>query len=231
MNAQALALLREAAEWRLIGMLFECPGEGWQTQVAALAEEIPDAGLKAAAASAREEAGAGLYHTTFGPGGPAAPREVSYRETLEPGHFLGELGAYYQAFAFTPATPEPHDHVAVEAGFIAYLRLKEAYAHARSDAEQAAVVGDASRRFMEDHLNTLAEPLAASLAASGISYLAQAGAALLRRVGPRRQVTRNAPPVPGVSPEDHAPCCAVEDTCAGREEATCLDGVAPECGD
>lgn len=230
MNTQALTLLREAAEWRLIGMLFECPGEGWQTQVAALAAEISDADLKTAADAAREEANAGLYHTTLGPGGPAAPREVSYRETLEPGHFLGELGAYYQAFAFTPATPDPLDHVAVEAGFIAYLRLKEAYACARSDAEQAAVVADASRRFMEDHLNTLAEPLAASLDASGIRYLAQTGAALLQRAGPRRQTTRNAPPAPGRSPQDHAPCCAVEDTCARREEAPGLDEGAPECG-
>ena len=218
-----LDLLREAAEWRLIGVLFECPGDGWQTQVAALAAEVPDAGLKAAAAAAGEDATASLYHTTFGPGGPAAPREVSYRETLEPGHLLGELGAYYKAFAFTPTTPEPDDHVAVEVGFVAYLRLKEAYARARGDAEQAAVVGDASRRFVDDHLNTPAEPLAASLAASGISYLAQAGAALLLRVGPRRQGPGHPPLVPGVAAEADSACCAVEDPCPCVDEIPCLD--------
>ena len=74
MNAKTSALLREAAEWRLISLLFECPNEEWQAQVAALAAEITDADLKAAAVAAREEAGEGIYHTIFGPGGPAAPR-------------------------------------------------------------------------------------------------------------------------------------------------------------
>jgi nitrate reductase assembly molybdenum cofactor insertion protein NarJ len=189
MNAKTTELLRDAAEWRLIGLLFECPGESWHSQLAGLSAEISDSDLKGAIAAARDEATEGLHHSTFGPGGPAAPREVSYRETILPGQVLGEISAYYKAFAYEPATQEPPDHVSVATGFIAYLRLKEAYAVAREDAAQAAVAADAAKRFIEDHLSTLAEPLARSLAASGIRYLALASASLRRRVGPRRQVS------------------------------------------
>ena len=122
-------LLRDAAEWRLISLLFECPGKDWQTQVNALAGEVDDADLQAAVASC-EGATESVYHSTFGPGGPAAPREVSYRQTLMPGQMLDEIGAFYQAFAYQPSIVEPPDHIAVMTGFIAYLRLKEAFGNA-----------------------------------------------------------------------------------------------------
>ncbi|MBM3890447.1 MAG: molecular chaperone TorD family protein, partial [Verrucomicrobia bacterium] len=120
--------------------------------------------------------------TTFGPGGPAAPREVSHRSNVLPGQLLGELGALYQAFAYKPSSLEAPDHVAVEVGFIAYLRLKQAYAHERNDADQAAIATDAARRLIADHLRPLAEPLAKSLATSGILYLSQTASALLERI-------------------------------------------------
>lgn len=200
-ETRARELLREAAEWRLLGLLLACPQHDWQTQVAALAVEVDDAPLTAAAAAAREEATEGLYHTTFGPGGPAAPREVSHREYLVPGQSLAELSACYDAFAYRPATDEPPDHVAVEADFIAYLRLKEAYAVARGDEAQAAVTAAAARRFGEDHLSSIAEPLAKSLEASGIRYLSLAAAALLRRVGPPQPAVPQAGPIPLFSDE------------------------------
>ncbi len=188
MNDETVRLLREAAEWRLIAMLFECPGEGWHGQVAKLAAEIGDPGLKSAAEAAREEAAASLYDTTFGPGGPAPAREVSYHGDILPGQLLGEIAAFYQAFAYGSSAPEAPDHVAVEAGFIAYLRLKQAYAIERGDDAHAAVTAEAARRFIDDHLNCIAEPLAKSLAACGIPYLGLAADALLHRAGPRRSV-------------------------------------------
>ncbi len=66
-------LLSEAAEWRLIGMLLACPQGDWRPQIAKLAAEVNDEPLKQAAAAMADEASEGLYHTTFGPGGPAAP--------------------------------------------------------------------------------------------------------------------------------------------------------------
>ena len=128
-------LLREAAQWRLIGLLFECPVDGWHDQFKGLATEVDDASLSEAAELALDEGSQGLYHTTFGPGGPAPPREVSYRKTVHPGRFLAEIRDCYEAFAYTPSTPETPDHVATEAGFIGYLRLKEAYARECGDAE------------------------------------------------------------------------------------------------
>ncbi|MBI4879653.1 MAG: molecular chaperone TorD family protein [Planctomycetes bacterium] len=182
MDPGAVSLLREAAEWRLMGLLFECPGEKWQAEVASLAAEVVAPDLRDAAAAARAQAALGLYHTALGPGGPAAPREVSHRETLVAGRLLAELRSVYEAFAYAPAIEEPPDHVAVEAGFVAYLRLKEAYARARGDQEQAAVAAQAARQFSAEHLRHVAEPLARTLASSGVGYLAQNGAALLRRV-------------------------------------------------
>jgi nitrate reductase assembly molybdenum cofactor insertion protein NarJ len=183
MKRRSLALVRDAAEWRLVSLLFECPGEAWLEQVTELAAEVRDPVLRSAAAAAGE-ATASLYHTTFGPGGPAAPREVSYQPTLMPGRLLGELQAFYQAFAYTPSVPEAPDHVAVETGFVSYLCLKQAYALERGQAEQAATAAAAVRRFVAEHLSLVAEALAQSLADSDVRYLAQAAACLRQRACP-----------------------------------------------
>jgi len=71
----------------------------------------------------------------------------------------------------------------VEAGFVGYLRLKEAYAVSRGDEEQASVTADAAATFMREHLSALAEPLAATLDASGVAYLAEAARSLANRIG------------------------------------------------
>ncbi len=181
-DPRVVELLRESAAWRMIALLFECPSAAWREQIAALAAEVDDPQLRAAAEAALREATEGLYHTVFGPGGPAAPREVSYRRTVDAGAFLADLEAFYTAFAYTAQTPEPPDHVAVEAGFVAYLRFKEAYAVSRGDRPQAEVAADAAKHFLEDHLSLLADPLARALGASEIAYLATASAALARRV-------------------------------------------------
>lgn len=186
-DSKQTSLLREAAEWRLTGLLLECPTEGWPEQVSALAAEVEDADLKAAAEAARQEATEGLYHSIFGPGGPAPAREVSYRELIQPGYLLAELAACYEAFSYTAAVREAADHISVEAGFIGYLRLKEAYALACGDVAHAEITAEAAQAFIDEHIAAMAEPMANDLAASGICYLAFAGAALLGRVGPRRK--------------------------------------------
>ena len=180
----AAGLLQEAAAWRLVSLLFERPGPEWQEQVSGLAAEVSDPLLKAAAEAARQEATPGRYHSTFGPGGPAAPREVSYRRGVLPGAALAELRCCYGAFAYQPALDEPPDHVAVEAGFVAYLRLKQAYALARGNEEERRICADAEQLFLRRHLSRMAAPLAVSLGASGLGYLARAAEALRARVGP-----------------------------------------------
>ena len=193
MNGRAHALVKQAAEWRLIGLLFECPAGTWRDDIVALARDVDDPLLGSAVTHALEEASEGLYHSTFGPGGPAPPREVTYVQTVQLGYLLSELTAFYEAFAYRPVTRESPDHVSVEVGFVGYLRLKEAYAMTRGDDDQAAVTAEAAATFMREHLAALAEPLAATLDASGLAYLADAARALANRVGPPPSATVSTP--------------------------------------
>jgi len=188
-NARALdprvrSLLHDAARWMLLGRLFECPGDRWRRDLAAVSGEVEDAELHAAVRAALDEATEGGYHSVFGPGGPAPPREASYCESIELGSLMSELAAYYEAFGYHPSAREAPDHVAVEVGFLAYLRLKEAHALAAGDADCAGITAEAAARFRTDHLAVVAAPLAALLAASDITYLAHASAQLAARVGP-----------------------------------------------
>lgn len=184
LSEREIRLAQDAAEWRLLSLLFECPTPEWRAQIHALMSETADVELKSAAQDALEEASEGLFHHTFGPGGPAPPREATYHQTVQLGYLMSELQAYYNAFAFHPVTAEPPDHVAVETGFIAYLKMKEAYALACHDDEQAATASESAQRFLQEHLANIAQPLAEHLEGSDMTYLAKAGAALLRRVGP-----------------------------------------------
>ena len=183
-DTREVELVREAAEWRLVSLLFECPGPAWRGHVQALMQEVSDLELQAAARYALEEAGEGLFHHTFGPGGPAPPREASYHQTVQLGYLMSELQAYYNGFAFAPATAEPADHISVETAFLAYLRLKQAFALHCGDEERAAVTAEAAESFLKQHLANIAQDLGGRLAGSGIRYLEQAGAWLSGRVGP-----------------------------------------------
>lgn len=204
-------LLREAAQWRMTALLFECPSDEWKREVASLASEIGDGDLKRAAERAQFEAGEGLYHATFGPGGPAPPREVTYRSWVQPGYLLAELSAFYDAFAYKAKTPDVPDHVAVEAGFIAYLKLKTAFALAGGDAEAAAVTADAAEKFVSDHIAKYAEKLAASLEFSGIEYLALAGKSLFELAGKDPDAARAPLPVIQQAEADEFTCAVAGD--------------------
>lgn len=183
-------LLEEAAEWRLLSLLFDCPNEHWFSQVEALGREVSDETLRRAARAAKSEASEGIFHSIFGPGGPAPGREVSYRGWVQPGYLLSELECFYDAFSYRPTTSEVPDHVAVETGFIAYLRMKELYAIGDGDQEHARTTHEASERFIEEHLSKYAQTLSKLLAASGLEYLRYAGEALFNRVGPDKDKPR-----------------------------------------
>lgn len=183
-------IIVEAAEWRLISLLFDCPTDEWFEQVRELGRQVSDKKLKRAARAAQKHASEGLFHSVFGPGGPAPGREVSYRGWVQPGYLLSELSSFYDAFSYKPTTHEVPDHVAVETGFIAYLRLKELYAMECDDCESSDITADASRTFIDDHLSKYAETLAKLLAASRIDYLELAGSALFERVGPDKDKSK-----------------------------------------
>lgn len=180
-------LLHEAADWRMLSLLFECPSAEWHDRVAQLAPETSDPDLRAAAEQSREQASEGLYHSTFGPGGPAPPREATHRDTLQLGYLMSELEAFYGSFGYVAPAAEPPDHVSVEASFAGYLKLKEAYALSCGDTEAAATARQAYAEFAAEHLASIAGPLEGMLAASGVPYLEAAGRALARRTGPAKQ--------------------------------------------
>jgi nitrate reductase assembly molybdenum cofactor insertion protein NarJ len=186
LTADQKVLLAQAAEWRLLGLLFECPNEGWRRKVAVMAPEVKDVRLQDAARDALAQASEAMYHSLFGPGGPVPPREVSYRGTIQLGYLLSELSAYYDAFDYHPETNEAPDHISVEIGFVAYLKLKEAYALSCGDPERAAVAAESCRQFIAEHLSAIASPLALALKAIDPHYLTAAGLVLKEGVGSPR---------------------------------------------
>lgn len=204
--------LHEATQWRMLGLLFSRPDPERLGELDALAASTPDPLLRRALAAAERQASTAAYHTIFGPGGPAAPREVSYRRGTFSGRFLAELREIYAAFAYeSSASGEAPDHVATLADFVGYLRLKEAYAQSRGEAEQAGLAARAADRIVTEHLAWIAEPLAGALQPLGIEYLSLAAEALFERVGPAP------PPTPGPGPDAEAPnplpaCCVQPDT-------------------
>lgn len=182
--------LSEAAEWRLVGLLFERPRPGWLEEIETLSKEVASPALRRAALLARE-ATEGGYLSVLGPGGSVSPREVSCRPKDDPGRVLADLVAFYEAFAFSPETEDPFDHIAVEAGFAGYLRLKEAFAASQEDEEAREVTSGALERFLEDHLGPFASYFAGRLRGSGIGYLDGAASAL------EEMVARHRPPEGG----------------------------------
>ncbi|HEU0007740.1 MAG TPA: molecular chaperone TorD family protein [Terriglobia bacterium] len=196
------SLLRQAAEWRLISLLLDCPKKGWHAQAAGLASEAEDESLRAAVEATKLEASEGLYHSFFGPGGPVPAREVSCHDSLQLGYLMSELACYYDAFSYQPPADLPADHVAVEAGFVGYLKMKEAYALARESVESVDISREASQRFLQEHLSVIAQPLAKALEESGVRYLALAAQALLQRVGPPRSLPILSPQGAGWASEE-----------------------------
>jgi nitrate reductase assembly molybdenum cofactor insertion protein NarJ len=185
LNPAATRLLGEAIDWRLLSVLLERPVPGWHETVGLLAHDAADAELRPLAAGAGG-ATEGGYLAAFGPGGVASPREIAHTKTRDPGHLLAQLRAIYDAFAYRPRTEETPDHVSVEAGFVAYLRMKEAFAIACGRREAAAIAAEAASGFLERHLSTFVQPLAEQLSTATDDYLAGALQALLHRTGQRR---------------------------------------------
>jgi hypothetical protein len=85
----------------------------------------------------------------------------------------------YLSLAFRPRAEDPLDHVAVEAGFIGYLCLKEAQALARGDEESAEITASARSSFIDDHLGQFADKWAERVSATGVPHLCAAAQALV----------------------------------------------------
>lgn len=200
--------IAEAAAWRLIGALFERPRQGWHAEIAALGAEARDATLRAVAATAAD-ATEGDYLSLLGPGGAVSPREVTYQPFADPGHLLAELATTYEAFAFRPRAEDPIDHIAVEASFVAYLLLKEAYAAARGEDAYVTTTAAARAAFIAAHVSVLGAALADRLETASPSYLLATARLLGARLPAR-------PPVPLPSSLDLPDLCGACTTEVGE---------------
>lgn len=195
---EARKALRQAAEWRLLGLLFERPRPGWNEELERLADEVGEEDLQVAARAAKR-VDEGSYLAALGPGGAVSPREVGYRPMADPGQLLRGLAVLYESFAYQPRTEDPADHVAVEAGFVAYLALKEAYARLGGDAEAVGDIRRGRDLFLEDHLAVFAGPLWERLkerfAGRPPVHLDTAARCLARRCAPHVRTEAEAPEV------------------------------------
>lgn len=176
-------LLEEAVELRLIGLMFEYPSLNWRSNLESLVPCLHRQQLRGMAEAALQEASEGLHIALFGPAGTVPVREVTYQGGVQFGYLMAELASYYEAFDFTPADGEPADHLAVQIGFLAYLKLKQAHAVSEQDTENAALVEEAARNFTRDHLAVQAEPVVNRLTQFAPSFLCEAGNLLLSRTG------------------------------------------------
>lgn len=83
---------------------------------------------------------------------------------LSKGHDLADLAGFYGAFGLALDTTELHemlDHIAVELEFYGVLLLKQAILTHEGDGEGAAIVLDARRKFLTDHLGAFVAAIAA----------------------------------------------------------------------
>jgi nitrate reductase assembly molybdenum cofactor insertion protein NarJ len=224
LDAECRERLSEAAQWRLLALLFDYPGDGWRRDVAALMVEVAHADLRKAAEGAQDVASDGLYLALFGPGGPVSLREATYLGGVQLGYLMSELSAQYEAFGYTPHTPESLDHVSVELDFLAYLKIKEAYALSCGDREHAAISSDAAANFMKEHLARVAEPVAKALENLAPEYLVHAGRFLLNQIGPCPRSSWPLGDLLGGLEHDEMSCSASE----SQEELVRLPGSEPE---
>lgn len=184
--ARSLKAAKEAAYWRLAGLLLQRPHSGWWRETETLSDEISHPQLRALVAGSRD-ATEGGYLSVFGPGGAVSPREIAYRQREDPGRVMADIAGIYRAFAFQPKSEDPMDHICVEANFAGFLCLKEAYALAEGKPDAAEIVSDGLAKFLLDHLEPFALDLSGRMHDVDPRYLSESVSCLLelasRRVG------------------------------------------------
>lgn len=181
--ADVRQLIEESVAWRMFGLAFERPRNGWRDHVSAIARDVSDEGVRSVAELAKEQASETLYLDVMGPGGAVSPREVAYRGLADPGHLLAELEAIYGAFAYEPMSEECPDHVSVEAGFVGYLRMKQAFARIIGDQEAEKLSAEAVEMFIQDHLAPVAHGLWKRFEGDDSLYIARAARLMRERIG------------------------------------------------
>lgn len=165
-------LERRALAFCLAARLTAWPDDETWRSARALAEGLADGDpdelrLATLVDGLADEAREGEYVALFERG----PQRVPIHETeygrmrgMSKGNELADLAGFYTAFgmdrADSSAARQMHDHLAVELEFYGTLLARQAALAERGEAEGVAVVADARRKFLADHLGRLAPAVA-----------------------------------------------------------------------
>lgn len=95
---------------------------------------------------------------------PIYETEYGKNRSLGKANELSDIAGFYKAFGFDlgdeNTTQEMHDHISVELEFYALLMIKSAYLEFEAqDMEGLAIVKDARKKFLKDHLGRFASTL------------------------------------------------------------------------
>ena len=140
--------------------------------------------MRGIAEAALEHASEGLHIALFGPAGNVPVREVTHYGGVQFGYLMAELSAYYEAFGYQPQVDEADDHLAVQLGFMSFLKMKQALALIEGNSEHAQVACEAASSFLKEHLAVQAEPVLQALGNHAPDYLVQGGELILQQAGP-----------------------------------------------
>jgi len=183
LDSGIIQLLSESAEWRLLGLLFQYPDAAWRSQLTALLPSLPAPELRQMAKAALERYSEGLHSALFAPSGTVPVREVHYRGGVQCGYLMAELAAFYEAFGYHPHIQDADDHLAVQLGFLAYLKLKQAHALLAEKPENAQVTAEAAEAFLKEHVAVQAEAVLRALENFAPQFLIDAGTLVLSKAG------------------------------------------------
>lgn len=156
--------LERATLCRALAVVFRPPTPTLSTELRALASALPKelaARFEGLAEVADQTGGHmdDLYHRTLGAGGGAPGAEsdhLPWRTMGGKGALLGDVAAFYAAFAFDPTAElrDSPDNLALELSFLGWLHLKTAHALHAGRTEEVEVTEAAVAKFTEEHLAT-----------------------------------------------------------------------------
>lgn len=140
------------------------------------------------------------YVATFGhvtlPDCPLYESACGIGDPFQQPQTLADIAGFYRAFGLEMAkdAAERVDHLAVELEFMHYLAYREAYALEHHGQDQARLLRDAQRRFLQDHLGRWGPVIARTVAARVGGVLGAAARLLERALAAAARRWRSSPP-------------------------------------
>jgi nitrate reductase assembly molybdenum cofactor insertion protein NarJ len=162
--------LARASAWMFASIALQPPTAASRATLEALIPSLPaplqNAGTRIAACPIDEWEPE--YFSVLGPTGcPACESSYERAAQASRGPMLADISGCYQAFAYSPDLREVPDHASVEAGFLAYLAMKIAFADDAGETDAAQIAREAYVGFVRDHTGVWFNDFCEALAATG----------------------------------------------------------------